>query len=516
MASRVATLGLLATLLGSTLLAAACADALRLEPPAGGTTQPTGGTTGGGTGGTVGGGGTGGAVTGGGGTGGAGVSCQSNTDCPEPTAVCDTVKGVCVECLVLSDCAFRPGTVCTKGVCGCPDQGTYCGPNDCVDTKTDPANCGACEHGCFGACKDGKCTDPWEPTSPKDAPAARSKHVAVWTGSKLVVWGGTTNGNPNGVVNSGGIYDPVSYQWAPTTLANAPGPRIEATVVWTGTEMIVWGGRDSAGSHLADGARFNPSTNVWTAVSATSAPSARTNHTAVWSGTVMIVWGGVDGANQLNTGGRYDPAKDTWEATAAVPSPPATRERHTAVWDDASDRMLLYGGYGDGPTQQNIYFPNDSVLGGRTYNPATNTWDALAEGSQPSARADHVAVWDGSRMHIFGGVDGTTPYLSTGFKYETNTWSAYNGTPPSARHRHTAVWLDKVQRIVVWGGRDANGVTDTGALLDPTSNQWVGSTSVVLSAREFHAAVSTGDKMIVWGGQTVSGVSNTGGIFTPP
>ena len=53
--------------------------------------------------------------------------------------------------------------------------------------------------------------------------------------------------------------------------------------------------------------------------SATNAPSARFRHTAVWTGTEMIVWGG----QLINTGGRYDPATDSWKPTSAINAPSA-------------------------------------------------------------------------------------------------------------------------------------------------------------------------------------------------
>ena len=46
--------------------------------------------------------------------------------------------------------------------------------------------------------------------------------------------------------------------------------------------------------------------NSWTATTTTSAPSGRELHTAVWTGTQMIVWGGYN-AGYLNTGRRYTP-----------------------------------------------------------------------------------------------------------------------------------------------------------------------------------------------------------------
>ena len=45
--------------------------------------------------------------------------------------------------------------------------------------------------------------------------------------------------------------------------------------------------------HLNTGGRYNPGTDSWTATSTTNAPAARYVHTAVWTGSEMIVWGGM-------------------------------------------------------------------------------------------------------------------------------------------------------------------------------------------------------------------------------
>ncbi len=51
---------------------------------------------------------------------------------------------------------------------------------------------------------------------------------------------------------------------------------------------------------------------TWTPTRAGYVPSARSSHTAVWTGSEMIVWGGEDSFNRLtSTGGRYNPATDT-------------------------------------------------------------------------------------------------------------------------------------------------------------------------------------------------------------
>jgi hypothetical protein len=48
----------------------------------------------------------------------------------------------------------------------------------------------------------------------------------------------------------------------------------------------------------------------WTATNLTDAPDPRGYHTAVWTGSEMIIWGGYNGPPGLNTGGKYNPATD--------------------------------------------------------------------------------------------------------------------------------------------------------------------------------------------------------------
>jgi N-acetylneuraminic acid mutarotase len=102
-----------------------------------------------------------------------------------------------------------------------------------------------------------------------------------------------------------------------TSTNNAPSDRTEHTAVWSGGEMIVWGGFGPSGV-TKTGGRYNPDTNSWTGTSRTHAPLARSGHTAVWTGSEMIVWGGVNnGGNAFGDGGRYCAA-----GTDADPSTP--------------------------------------------------------------------------------------------------------------------------------------------------------------------------------------------------
>src|SRR2546429_4889717 len=111
--------------------------------------------------------------------------------------------------------------------------------------------------------------------------------------------------------------------------------------------MIVWGGI-GIGSYLNTGGRYcaqAPSLctdDTWTPTSLTNAPAGRTYHTAVWTGSEMIVWGGVDVSGFFNTGGRYHPTTDSWIATSTT-NAPAGREIHTSAWP--GNERIVWGGY---------------------------------------------------------------------------------------------------------------------------------------------------------------------------
>jgi len=108
--------------------------------------------------------------------------------------------------------------------------------------------------------------------------------------------------------------------------------------------MIVWAGDDGSNSGLNSGGRYNPGTNSWVATSTTDAPGARFSHTAVWTGTEMVVWGGTDGLEQFNTGGKYNPGTDNWIATTTS-NAPERRAGHATIW--SGSEMMVWGGFND-------------------------------------------------------------------------------------------------------------------------------------------------------------------------
>jgi N-acetylneuraminic acid mutarotase len=345
--------------------------------------------------------------------------------------------------------------------------------------------------GTVGGCTD----DSWTATSLMNAPLARIEHTAVWSGSEMIVWGGV-DASIN-YLNSGGRYDPATDSWTATSTTNAPTPRIAHTAVWTGSEMIVWGGYDGALANT--GARYNPATNGWIPTSTINTPLGRASQTAVWTGSEMIIWGG---SSFQNTGGRYNPDTDSWTAVATTNAPDG-RISHTAVW--TGNEMIVWGG-------QDQFF-NDLNTGGK-YNPSTDSWTPTTTVNTPSGRYGHTAVWTGNEMIVWGGYDGSI--TNTGGRYDpaTNSWIATSTTnAPADREFHTAVWSSS--EMIIWAGyNDSVGVMDTGGRYTPNTNSWTAtSTTNAPVGRVNHTPVWTGSEMIVWGGDDGPNYFSDGGRY---
>ena len=154
------------------------------------------------------------------------------------------------------------------------------------------------------------------------------------------------------VEQDGGIYDPVQNAWTALPTAGAPSARECQAAVWTGSDMIIWGG--DASGYFGDGARYNPGSNVWVNLATNNAPQARTGLLrtlpSVWTGSEMIVWGGWNGG-YLNTGGRYNPSADAWTAVQMNGAPPV-RQGNAGVW--TGNNLLIWGGEG-GPVYNDTW-----------------------------------------------------------------------------------------------------------------------------------------------------------------
>jgi len=69
----------------------------------------------------------------------------------------------------------------------------------------------------------------------------------------MIVWGGF---NPSGVFNTGGRCNPSTDSWIATSTTNAPEGRAQHMAVWTDSEMIVWGGSVGVNTFFNTGGKY--------------------------------------------------------------------------------------------------------------------------------------------------------------------------------------------------------------------------------------------------------------------
>ena len=143
------------------------------------------------------------------------------------------------------------------------------------------------------------------PNAPEAIAAGRT---TVWTGSEMIVTGIKLDANGT-FINSTEVaeaYNPGTDAWR---LLPAP-PKTEnycrRSAAWTGEEMLVWGCELTA---------YNPTSNQWRRL-----PDSPTRHgIVVWTGRELVGWGGGCCGDVSDDGSAYDPATSTWRKIASAP-----------------------------------------------------------------------------------------------------------------------------------------------------------------------------------------------------
>jgi N-acetylneuraminic acid mutarotase len=273
-------------------------------------------------------------------------------------------------------------------------------------------------------------TDSWRslPAGPGREGSFEGFNQTVWTGSKTLVWGITNKS-----------FDPATNRWRrlPAPAAGDGGPSV---AVWTGRQMIGWGG-GCCGGYDASGAAYTPATNSWEKLP--PAPLAGRHASGAWTGKELVILGGNDADGKVfSDAAAYDPATRRWRRLPPLPEP---RTGATATWDGTE--VLVIGGQGSLGAHPELY------ADGVAYNPATNRWRRVPAMEFP--RQGHVAVWTGGRLLVWGGrteLAGAPARPSHGEAYDpvSDRWSPLPRSPLRGRIGATAVWTRTT--LIVWGG----------------------------------------------------------------
>ena len=307
-----------------------------------------------------------------------------------------------------------------------------------------------------------------------------------WTGSEVLIWGGTAA--------NGFAWNPVTDTWRALPSAGQPPGWQRPGGTWTGSEFVVWGGYSS--TYQNTGARYDPVADQWQPMSTVNAPSARWSSRLAWTGSEVLVFGGYGplpdaGLGALDDGALYNPTLDTWR-----PLPPGA----PAV-GGGSPSLIPAG-------SEVFVFSTCSRVGARL-NLTTNQWLPMSMTGAPNAcgssQPPAVSVWTGQELITIGGSGGSGARYSPA----TNSWSPLPAGAPCDSTYQTGVWTGS--EVLVWGGVRYTCATNPpriGYRFRPGTNTWVPMSAVGQPMWEESASsVWTGSEFVLYGG----GFSSAGG-----
>jgi hypothetical protein len=177
----------------------------------------------------------------------------------------------------------------------------------------------------------------------------RFGHATVWTGEDLIVWGGTASGLQDETLSDGASYDVERGTWAPlppSPLSARSGP----IAAWTGQEVLVWG--DADGFDL-DGAAYKPATGGWRVIAPAPLPQGL-EYSGAWTGTELVVLGARTTSPQAAA---YNPESDRWRELDP-PEIVLTEGAPRFEVVSTGERIVALGQFGlADPTQVLVYDP---------------------------------------------------------------------------------------------------------------------------------------------------------------
>lgn len=298
----------------------------------------------------------------------------------------------------------------------------------------------------------------WSEIAPNPAPikGLANPVTTVWTGREMIIWTGNWGEDHRGGFRKtlGSSYDPSHDSWSDVS----PAPldvRTRHRAVWTGKEMIIWGGMASlfppvpsssprppasAGPRITwDGAAYDPEQKTWRKLQDIPL-SPRLNPEVIWTGREMVVVGGSTDfhngypAAPLMDGAAYDPATDEWRMLPPMPrSLEANGGFIGSLW--AGGRLLLW----TATSPQNG--PTPPVIELVIFDPGDGSWRAVpSETGVPDNLFSHFwtdPLWTGSEV-IFQRIEEVRDCGDTGGQPSTkggrydparNVWRSIKESP---------------------------------------------------------------------------------------
>jgi Galactose oxidase, central domain/Kelch motif len=287
-------------------------------------------------------------------------------------------------------------------------------------------------------------------------PRERENHTAIYDPARdrMVICGGNDYGSLFGDVWELPLSSRIWRHKSPS--GTGPGVRMGHTAIYDPIRdrMVLFGG-DGGGIQNDTWALTLSDSPAWTELTPSGTPpTPRSDHAAIYDAARdrMVVFGGFGAGSEvwsLTLSGT-----PTWSLLTTVGDPPVSRGMHVAIYDPIRDRMLVHGGHTGGVGEHADVW--ELTFAG------TPTWTELTPvGFSPTPRRGHTAIYDPirDRMVVYGGFQDGPGNQGDAWALSLSgapAWSELQpgGVTPRKRREHTAVYDPVRDRMLVYGGED--------------------------------------------------------------
>lgn len=193
----------------------------------------------------------------------------------------------------------------------------------------------------------------------------------------------------------------------------------------------------------------------------------RSRATAVWTGDEVMVWGG-GGFQPYADGALYDPSGDRWRR--AAPSPLRPRVRAAGVWNGSE--VVILGGSVFVKSRGGVTLREQPARDGAAYDPATRTWRTLPPLPFPTQEGRVFA--SGGRLYVVSTTARPRPLavLDRG----AGIWRTPEGPPTWRRSGDLAATRIDGDTLLLWPADGGDAVA-----VDLSSERWTTITEADLS-----------------------------------
>jgi hypothetical protein len=292
-------------------------------------------------------------------------------------------------------------------------------------------------------------------------------------GDKIYLFGGSNSNNDWAFSDRLWAYDYGTKTWSLIVTESGPSARFDSVLVYlpSSRAILLFGGYREGG-RLDDTWLFDIPTGGWSQLTLDTRPSPRSDSAYCYDedSDRVILFGGYGEKSLLADTWAFDPSSKTWVVKNPQGNPlPANSIGEYGgrmAYDSVNKKVIMFGGHWKAASGTTGY--DNQVW---VYDVGENTWALRNTGTKPLARYTHYMAYDpvNGKVVIFGGHDSSDSIVNDmwTYDYDENKWlEIASAVKPSDRHAGWMTCDSKAQSIILYGGGDdsTRSLSDTWVL----------------------------------------------------